>query len=120
MNVCFQNYLLNTLIGCILFYFVFYFTLFYYFLLSILPDCNFPSLQCSQPASPFPRAGLPGISSKHSVTRYNKTRHKVSYQGWIREHYRKKKVTKPRETEIPPLLWESHKNRKLYNHTYKQ
>lgn len=31
------------------------------------------------------RASLPGISTKHGITRFNKTRPKPLYQGWARE-----------------------------------
>lgn len=38
------------------------------------------------------RAGLHGISSEHEVIRYNKSRHKLSYQGWVRSSIRRKRV----------------------------
>lgn len=36
--------------------------------------------------SPLPkRAGLPGTSTTHGTTRYNKNRHKPPHQGWMRQ-----------------------------------
>lgn len=40
------------------------------------------------------RAGLKEISSKQGITRFNKTEHKPSYQGWSKEPSIKKSVPK--------------------------
>jgi hypothetical protein len=39
-------------------------------------------------------AGLLGISTKHGITNYGKPRHIPSYQGWIRQPTRRKRIPK--------------------------
>lgn len=86
------------------------------FLLYNNPNFSFPSLYFSPLSSsslipqihshlifPQKRADLPG-----TCTRYNKTRHRPSYQGWARKHSRRKRV--PREDRrirdnFTPVVW---------------
>lgn len=65
----------------------------------IPPTVSFPSIPTSAPIPlynlfPFPldtllslqkRAGFPRISTKKGIASYNKTKHKLSYQGWARQ-----------------------------------
>lgn len=54
------------------------------------------------PPGPFPfpivslqkRAGIPGISIKHGITILNKSRHKPSFQGLMKQPSRRKGVTR--------------------------
>lgn len=80
--------------------------LFYLFLAhTIHLDQNLPFLHVSQSVPHLPslpyycfytliqlRAVLPGISIEHSNTRCNKARHKLLYQGWVRQSTRRKIV----------------------------
>ena len=55
------------------------------------PSCSLlPQIHCI--FSLQKKAGLPGILTKHNITRYNKTRNKLSYQSWTRQPSRKKWV----------------------------
>ena len=71
-------------------------------------DCSFPP----SPASvflPFPLSprstSLHLISTKYSITSYNKTRHIFSHQGWVREPSRiKGSQRQAKESEIAPTL----------------
>jgi hypothetical protein len=67
-------------------------------------------------------AGFPGIPTEHSITRYNKTRHKSSHQGWTGQLGRRKRVPEQtKESEIsllPPLAVPQ--NVKLSNHNIYQ
>lgn len=49
------------------------------------PHSQPPACPRSTPLFSFPK-GLPRITTKHSVTRHNKTRHWHSYQSWIFKH----------------------------------
>ena len=48
------------------------------------------------------RAGLSGISTKHSIIRYNKSRHKPSHQGWTRQSNSRKGVSRTGKSERQP------------------
>lgn len=37
---------------------------------------------------------LPGISTEHHITRYNKTRNKPTYQGWVMQSSRRKGISR--------------------------
>lgn len=66
--------------------------------------------------------GLPGILINHSTSSCNKTSHKPSYQGSIRQPMRSKKVPKSRQkSQRYPYshCLESHKNTELHNCLYK-
>jgi hypothetical protein len=52
-----------------------------------VPQINSSSVSLQRRA-----AGLPEISTEPSITRYNKSRHKPSYQGWIQQLSRRKWV----------------------------
>lgn len=65
------------------------------------------------------RIGPPGISSEHGLTRYNKTGHKPSYHGQMRQPRRRKgalSVGKRFRAPLPPYshCGESYIN--LHNH----
>lgn len=48
--------------------------------------------------------GLPGLATKHDITRYNKIRHKLSCQGWTMQlHRRTGSQEQVKESETPPL-----------------
>lgn len=65
------------------------------------------------------RAGLLRISTKHSIRKCNKTRHTPSYQGWIRQSSRRKRISKVskwvRDSHCSHC-YKSHKKIKLHNH----
>ena len=65
------------------------------------------------------RVHHPGISTEHGLTIYNKTGHKPSYQGWIRQPSRRKRALstgkRVRDT-LHSHCWESYKYTKLHNH----
>ena len=42
-------------------------------------------------------ARLPGISTEHSITSYNKTTHKPSYQDWVSQTSRRKNFSRAGE-----------------------
>ena len=66
------------------------------------------------------KANFPVMSTGHSVTRCNKTRHKPSYQGWTRQPSRRKRVPrvgkKVRDT-CTPTVRSTKKNPKLNCHS---
>lgn len=62
---------------------------------------------------PLKRAGLPGISTKHSITRCIKTRHNSSYHGRTRQTQEEDKSSKNRQRSQRY----SHKCPKLTNHS---
>jgi hypothetical protein len=73
---------------------------------TIHPDSSFP--HSIPPTSPFPQIyffsiSLPDISTKCSITKYNKTRYKHSFQGWAMKPSRRKGVPKvgERVRDIP-------------------
>lgn len=82
------------------------------------PDCSFPSTPhssspipplSSRPTPPFPfkkQAVLAGLSTKHSLSSYSKTKHKPSSKSRMRQPSRRKGVpsTYKRVSEIPPTL----------------
>jgi hypothetical protein len=53
-----------------------------------------PSFQFPFSISLKKRAGLPGISTENTITRYKQSRQKFSYQGWTRQPSRRKNVPK--------------------------
>lgn len=57
------------------------------------PPSAFPQFHSSS-ISIQKRAGLPGIETEHSITRYSKARHKPSHQGWTRQPSRRKRSQK--------------------------
>lgn len=69
---------------------------------------------------PFPseKIGPSGISTEHGISSYNKSKHILSYQGWIRQPSGRKGAPSAgkifRDT-LHSLFWESHKKTKLYN-----
>ena len=71
--------------------------------LCVEPICTLPHVQCSY-ISLQKRAGLLVISTEQGKTRYNKTRHKPSFQG--NPLGRKVFLEKAKESETPqpPLL----------------
>lgn len=71
------------------------------------------STQCPTPSSPLPliygssisiwkRAGFPVITTKDYITSYNKTRHKPSYQVWIRQSSRRKRFPRAGKSQRKP------------------
>jgi hypothetical protein len=81
------------------FYFIYFFSyitsLPQFVLLLLLPVFLLPPFFPRSTPPQFPskkRAGFLRISSEHSITRYNKTRHKLSYQSWMRQPSRRKRV----------------------------
>jgi hypothetical protein len=82
------------------FFLFIYFSLIQYILITVSPPSNLPSpptstsllphIHCSS-VSLQKRAGLPGISTEHGIPRCNKTRHKLSHEGW-RQPCRRKRV----------------------------
>lgn len=64
------------------------------------------------------RTGLPGTSIEHDRASYNKTRHKLSYQGWSRQPGRAKgSQDQARVRNIPtPTCRSPKKNTKLNNY----
>lgn len=82
---------------------------------STLPSTSFPYLSSplqnhSSSISLQKRASIPGILTKHTIKRYNKTRHKPLYQSWMRQHSRKKRDSRAgqRVRDTPTFtLWSS-------------
>jgi hypothetical protein len=67
--------------------------------------------------SPQRIAGLPGTSTKHTITNYSKTRHISSHQGWTRHSSRRKSVPqigKMQTTPVPTVRIS--KNTKFLSH----
>ena len=67
------------------------------------------------------KAGLPGISTEYAITYYIKTRNKPSYQGWMRQPRRNKRMSstgkRVRDTLYSCLLrvpWEQHAKKPWY------
>lgn len=66
---------------------------------------NFPLLQIRWSSISLQiRADLPATSAKHDITRYRKTRHKPSYQGWTRQCGRRKGCQEQAEESKTPLV----------------
>lgn len=82
---------------------------------STLPSTSFPYLSSplqnhSSSISLQKRASIPGILTKHTIKRYNTTRHKPLYQSWMRQHSRKKRDSRAgqRVRDTPTFtLWSS-------------
>lgn len=50
------------------------------------------------------RVGLSGLSTEHDIISYSKTRCKPSYQGWMRQLRRRKRIQEqPKESETFPV-----------------
>ena len=89
---------------------LFYFIFLYSYLIQYIPIpassfFNLPSLphlsslfRSIAPLFPFTEEqGLPGISTKHGITRCIKIRHKCSYKDQMRQPSRSKKIPKSRQ-----------------------
>lgn len=77
-----------------------------------LPHSSLLPVPLSLPSPPDPlcsllpqkRAGLSGTVREHRSTRYYKTKHKTSHQGWVRQASRRKGVLRAgKESETPQL-----------------
>lgn len=74
----------------------------------------------SSSVSLWKKEDLLGISSEHTITTYNKFRHKHSHQGWMSIPSTRQKVLRAGESirDNPHFhSQKSHKNTKLLNHT---
>lgn len=85
---------------------------------STLPGPPTTRFTCSS-TSPQEKAGLPGLSTKQSITRSSKTRHKPSCGGWKRQHSGRKRISRASEeseTASHSHCQEPHKTLQLNNH----
>ena len=97
----------------------------YYILVAVSPPSSppSPSLLLTQIHSSsfflLRRAGLPGISTKHCRASYNKTGHLPSYQGWMRQPSRRKRIPKAgnkrQRQPLPPLRSPTRRQLPNYN-----
>ena len=99
----------------------------YFFFSFILLSCNisqpqplFPLLFSISTLSLFPRSTsfypfrkqqcFSRISTNHTITRQNKTRHNLSYPGWTRQPSRRKRVSRTGRRVIDTHCYQYHKN----------
>lgn len=85
-------------------------------LTSYLPDLLF-LLEEKQNKTKTEIAGLPGMSTEHSLASYNKTRHKSSYQGWLSTQLCWRTwVPSTGKRDTPSSTVENSQSTKLHNH----